>query len=334
MKTKVVEGLHFVMKPVRLFSAGVVFFSIINSGCTTSIKKPSAADTAQRARPYLKSVGLVQSPAARESSCVIPSGLDSRRSSHTHGSHDWRGLVERASACVRVEDWKALEKIAAAMARIDLDSPWGAYFLSLAAEGTGDFDRALWMVELALKKAGEDFGLFVYQRGRIFVKMNEIAKGLGEIERAVAGDRSLVAGSLYLATIYHRDAELERAEKNYRFVLDSDPRHYEALVGLAEVRLQLGDGAGAGDLYQRTITHYPHLLQPWVRLAYIYESIHKSPELALVTYKDMRSKIDSGALKERPDFDLNAKIRALETTQQRLPAEVSTMSSDSKRSVK
>ncbi|RYZ75583.1 MAG: hypothetical protein EOP05_07455 [Proteobacteria bacterium] len=50
----------------------------------------------------------------------------------------------------------------------------------------------------------------------------------------------------------------------------------------------------------------------WQRLASIYETSLKNNELALNTYKSMRSSIDKMDAKTRPTIDLNGKIKTLE----------------------
>ncbi|NJL25453.1 MAG: hypothetical protein HC902_09945 [Calothrix sp. SM1_5_4] len=66
---------------------------------------------------------------------------------------DWRKVVSMASACVKAKDWNRVEKIGNHLAVSAHLTPWGAYYLSLAAMARKDYPRAQWMLELALKKA-------------------------------------------------------------------------------------------------------------------------------------------------------------------------------------
>jgi tetratricopeptide (TPR) repeat protein len=222
---------------------------------------------------------------------------------------------------VKEKNYKVLETLATAIARIDIDSPWGAYFLSVSAEGSGDFQRALWMADLAQKKAGGISGLFSYQKARVLYGLKETNLAMKEVEHAIALDSKLAEGYFFLAQIHDRDLETDLAVKNYQAALNADPKHYGALIYLAELRLQANKADDAASLYAKAIEVRPEQISSWLRLAYIYETVQKNNQLALNTYKGLKSSMDGGAVHGRPDFDLSAKIKALESTvQARVPA--------------
>ena len=240
-------------------------------------------------------------------------------------SKEWKLLVSYANACVKQKNWKTLEQLANSIARIDINSPWGAYFLSVSAEGSGDLLRALWMAELAQKKAGGRSGLYSYQKGRLLFAMKETTKAMLEMQHAVNLDAHLAEGYYFLGQIHDRDLETDLATKNYQAALDAKPTHYGALVAMAELKIAAGAGPEAAALYSKAIELHPEQLKPWVRLGFIYETLQKNPAQALATYRALKSSLDSGSLHDHPDFDLNAKIKTLETqAQARVPAQAST----------
>lgn len=256
-------------------------------------------------------------------SCAIPAGAEKVQLNKAgEPSKDWRTLVAAANACVGARNWTTLDQLASYIARNDMDSPWGAYFYSVAAEANKDYSRALWMVDLAQKKAGGRTALFFYQKGHILLSMDETVKGMKELEQALALDPKFIDGQLYLAEIYHRDQQLDLATKYYEGALAIEAKSYRALTGLAEVKLRQNAAPQAIEYYQRAVSAHGQQLQPWVRLAYIYETVQKSPELALSTYKGLKSGLDSGSIKGgRPDVDLPSKIKSLEQLiQSRIPA--------------
>ena len=229
-------------------------------------------------------------------------------------SKDWKDWLSRANACTEQKNWKTLEQVAQAMARVDLDSPWGAYFMSVAAEGRGEWARALWMVELAQKKAGGVNALFAYQKGRVLLGAKETVKAMAELEKATALSPSFSHAHLFLAQVYHRDLEWDKAQKHYEAAVASDDHNVESLMGLAEMRLHAGQGDAAAELYGRAIAVDATRGEAWIRLGYIYESVVKNPAAALTTYKGLKASLEKGAIHERPAFDLNAKIKTLEET--------------------
>lgn len=294
--------------------AGLALATLSLAACATTgggqAKEDKAA--AERSRAYLQGV---KSVAATSNStlvpCALPAGIEKTMSGVNGPTRDWRDLVNRASACSAKGDWKTLELVANQISRLDIDSPWGAYFLSVSAEGSRDWARALWMVDLAQKKAGKPTALFSYQRGRVLLGMDERVKAITELKKAVDLDSSLFHAHLHLATVLHRDMDTKGAGHHYEEALKLDSKNYTSLVGLAEVRLHEGNPGDAAELYSRAVSANGSQLQPWVRLAYAYEQL-KNTELALNTYKGLRRSLDQGAVKVKPDFDLNAKIKTLE----------------------
>ena len=159
-----------------------------------------------------------------------------------------RALVSGASACARARDWKSAERIAGDLARKDLTSPWAPYFMSLAAEAAGEAPRALWMAELAQKKAGHDVALFRYQRGRALLLIGQASEGFAEIEAASRAEPRLVEAHLYVAETMMRDLDAKKAEQAYRRALAAEPANPRALRGLALARAAQGDDAEAQKL--------------------------------------------------------------------------------------
>lgn len=305
-----------------------VLAALALAGCATSPMRDSGkedAAAAARSQAYMTSLELVPESTKLIDSkpCVVPSAAEKPAPGQTAGpSKDWKSLVAHANTCVKEKNWSTLEILANAIARMDIDSPWGAYFMSVSAQGRGDLQRALWMADLAQKKAGGRAGLYSYQKGRIYFEMKEMSRAMREIESAIALDSRLYEGHLFLAQIHHRDLELDQAASSYAKVIEANPKHFAALSGLAEVKITQGSLDEAADLYRQAIAAQPDHLRAWVRLAYVFETLQKNNPQALNTYKGLKSSIDSGAVRERPDFDLNAKIKTLqEAVQPRVPAQ-------------
>lgn len=308
------------------FTFVLVMSGLLMSGCASSSSRNAMqedANAAAKSRVYM--VNLEVFPANEKKAgqkCSVPSEALKPAPARSSGpSKEWKSFVEHANACAQAQDWKNLEVLGYALARADIDSPWGAYFLSLAAEGSGDRARALWMIDLAQKKAGGKSGLFVYQKGRILFALGEVAESMKALERAVQLDTSLTEGHVFLARIYHRDLELDRAARSYQAVLTNHSNHQLALIGLAEVKLAQGVGDEAAALYARVVANEPSGLSSWLRLAYIQETIQKNAQTALGTYRNIKTSMDRGQIKERPQFDIVARIKTLEeAVSPRVPA--------------
>lgn len=196
-------------------------------------EKPDAEQIA-RTKVYLSEAEWVEPAQGTDGEkCVAPA--DSARVAPVIKPSDktaWRILVKRANACVVNKDWSSLERIANAIARGDVDSPWSAYFLSIAALETGEIARAMWMIDLAGKKTDGTVAVFVYQRGRIFVKSGQVNRAIEELERALQLSPNFIDAHLFLASVFAKDFEDEKAVQHYKAVLALSPKNSVALAGL------------------------------------------------------------------------------------------------------
>ncbi len=226
------------MKTVKLVSLAslIAFVGACSSG--PKVKDDAAAIKASQA--FLESLVLVpgSEPLTANATCSVPEEAKKPQPGQALGpSKDWRKLVAHANACTKAKDWRTIEALANAIARMDMDSPWGAYFLSLSAEGGGELGRAMWMIELAQKKTGGRLGLFSYQKGRLLFLMNETSKAMKEVEKALELEPGLAEGHLFLADIYRRDMENELAQKSYAAALKIDPKNERAITALTEMNV-------------------------------------------------------------------------------------------------
>ena len=227
------------MKNFKQTRTAAMLMGLLLAGCaTTGPMKASAPasplsvtvtkEAAARSQAYMDGADYVQVadvPSLMPATCQAVASLDT-----------WKTKLSRAGACVSQKNWKFLREVAESLANSDMDSPWGAYFLSVAADETGDSGRAMWMIELAQKKVGGKSGLFSYQKARVLLKMKEVNESIAEMQRALVLEPRLVDGHLFLADIYSRDLDMEHAQKYYQSALAIDPKNTRALNGLAWVR--------------------------------------------------------------------------------------------------
>lgn len=289
----------------------VIGASALLASCATGGGGTTDHVAAEKSRAYIEGMSFVLAGQA-SGVCALPTAAQKIAMSSTDGpSKEWRDLLAKASACAGEKNWKTLEQVAQTLARTDINAPWGAYFMSVAAEGTGDWARAMWMVELAQKKAGAPNGLFLYQHGRIWLGLKETAKAMADVQKAVSLEPKLTMGHLFLAQIHQRDLEWTPAAEHYVAALAADDKNWRALGGLAEVRYEMGQMDESAQLFSRALAWQPTRLDWWLRLGSIYEG-QKKNEQALTTYKALRTSLEKGDVKQRPSIDVQAKIKALE----------------------
>ncbi len=289
-------------------------------GCASAPEKTKFdPQAAERARPFIDGLRVVdlRLPASRTSTCADPKA-----------DAGWKDLVSAATACVQKEDWTRLERMGTELAKREVNAPWGAYFLGVAAAGRNDLTRAYWMLELAEKKAGGPLALVRYERGRLL----ELEKGPAaatsavakEMKEAVRLDPELLPALSWLAQVYHRDHQLADAEGYYRQALKASPDHLPSLTGLAEVAIEKGAGDEAAELLSKAVTLRPEVAETRLRLAYVFETLKKDQAKSLETLRELKVAVEKGRAKAK-SADLVAvvtqKIRTLEQALKAVPVE-------------
>jgi hypothetical protein len=83
-------------------------------------------------------------------------------------------LTLKANVCALQGNWDTAEKLASQMTRNQPQSGLGTYYMSVIADQKNQNDKALWLVELSLKKS-QDANFAVYQKARVLYKMKDFA---------------------------------------------------------------------------------------------------------------------------------------------------------------
>lgn len=230
---------------------------------------------------------------------------------------DWKSVVQMANGCVVKGQWSQVEDLANHLARQDHLAPWGPYYLSLAADARKDYSRALWMIELALKKA-PSLGILKYQKGRILWGLEEYSQAMEMFEEALDKEPELLDAHMMLAQIHYRDQEFDKAKDHFEVVLSKDSKNYTALVGLAECELKDGNIDKALGYFDRAVSRNGSDLALRLRQAFVYETVAQNLPEALASFKEIQGLIKRGKLIGSLNFDLSGKIKSLESSLSKL----------------
>jgi tetratricopeptide (TPR) repeat protein len=281
---------------------------LITVGCastpSSTLTSKFDAKAAEKARPYLANLTSIDFRTGSTGSVCADPKVGS----------DWKASVAAAGACVQKQDWSTLERLATNMASRETDSPWGAYFLGLAAAGRGEMLRAQWMLDLAEKKAGSPIGLVRYEKARWLEMEEGPAAAVKEMKEAVRIDATLMPALLWLAQLHHRDRMLGEAERYYRQVLALKSDVYPAVKGLADLMFDAKKGPEAAELLNRAIAMHPEVAETRVRLAMVFEVMTKEPARAIEVLRELRVALEKGRARGKVNLDISAKIKSLEQT--------------------
>ena len=227
---------------------------------------------------------------------------------------DWKSLLESINNCAQTNQWLSVETTAQELVKTNVNSPWGPYYLSLAAEYNKDLPRALWMVDLAIKKASSQMAILQYQRGRLLWLLDQKDLAYKEMTLSARLDKSVFDANLFLAEVAYHELDYKTAEIKFKEVLSVDSKNYTALVDGAECVINGGDPKLASEYLEKAISSRPENLQNRMRLAQVYEELQKQPELALNAYRTLKEAISRGTVHDHPSIDLNEKIKVLEAS--------------------
>jgi tetratricopeptide (TPR) repeat protein len=258
--------------------AGLLAAMPLLFGCAEAPVTSVAAGKAQAAAPVpnIKLLSMRISTGMKADDCPI-------------GASSWKkdalpNLMAAADACAQYGKNDRLEQIANVIAQRFSNEPWGAFYLSLAALERKEYPRALWMVELAMKKSPHA-GLLFYQRGRVHNALGEVGAAADDFRNAVKESPNLVDARLFLAQLSARDQNFKEARNQFEMAVQVEPDNHQAFADLAEVDVRLKQTDAAIAAYEKAVDLSPRNIAYRLRLAYLYETDRKDYAAALSSYK-------------------------------------------------
>jgi len=169
---------------------------------------------------------------------------------------DWRKIIPMANGCVKAKDWRKVENIGAYLGVHAHLTPWGAYYMSVAAGARKDYPRAVWMMELALKKAPGE-GLFHYQLGRMHWEMEDDTSALKHLKMASEMNPTLTDAHWVMGQIALQRGEMNQAQELLEKALNNEPTHFGALMAMASLKSKGKDLEGAEGYLARAVRSNP-----------------------------------------------------------------------------
>lgn len=213
---------------IKIPTLSICLFALL--GCSSASHKPSEMTSASASTvpPLPAHAYLSLGSSSVSSNAKCPASDKSWR------KENLETLSRYANACALSEKYDRLAQIGNYLAQRHHLLPWGAYYLSLSAEGEKQYARALWMAELAINKSPRTAMLY-YQRGRIYWYLGEHSKAVESYNIAIRENPKFLDAHLFLGELYFRDQNFKLAEKHFKIVLAIDANNTSALAGLAEI---------------------------------------------------------------------------------------------------
>lgn len=301
----------------------LVIFSIGISACTTAKKietkapeKEDSAPVVTQIRPeFQQGVQWESVGDDRNGKCQLPSEKEKT---------EWKKLVAIAAACVAEKSWAKVEKLANQLMEQEADAAWGPYFLSLVAETKGAPARALWMADLAIKRAPTTAAFF-YQRARLLWAMGGHQDAMAAMQKALEMDGNLSEGQAFVGQVYFRDHDYQKAQMHLEKASALGVRDPSVYAMLGETYLLNGNHLAAVDAFEKAVKADPKKVEFRLRQAYVYDELLQNKSEALTRYMAVQDLITRGTFAGKMSFNLSDKISNLKklTAQMRGPADVS-----------
>jgi tetratricopeptide (TPR) repeat protein len=219
--------------------------------------------------------------------------------------------VNAANVCFKAHDLNSVEFLASELGTHDTSTPWGPYFFARVALERDQLDRALWMVELSLRRA-PDFGVTHYLKGQILWARKDFKEATSEFEKSVVFDDGIGTAHLILGQVYLRDQDYADAAPQFLSALKTLPDNIIALNGQAESQIHLNSPSAALEAYVRLSELDSADGQYLTKIGALYEGALNNPERALNAYQKLHDLIKSGKVKKNIDLDNDSKIKELQ----------------------
>lgn len=223
---------------------------------------------------------------------------------------DLDNMMEAANACVKTNAWTRVDLLGTRMLEKHSAAPWGAYYKALHATHAKNFQRALWMIDLGLKKS-PNLSLLVYEKGRIEWLMGSHEQAVTDVKRAIDLDDQLLEAHVFLGQIYLRDGNMKRSKLHFTRANSLDRGNLQAIKGLGETMMALKNYAEAEKYFEQVIDDESTNLVAYLKLASLKEKYMQKQASALSLYKKIKKKFASYEIKKVAGFDINTKLNTL-----------------------
>lgn len=229
---------------------------------------------------------------------------------------NWLDAVNAANSCFKARDFVSVEELGNKLSVQDTSTPWGPYFLARVALEKNQLDRALWMVELSLKRAPE-FGVIHYLKGQILWARKDYKEATIAFEKSISYDNGIGPAHLILGQLYLRDQEYSKAAPQFETALKFLPDNISALNGQAESQARLNNPAQALDAYVRLSEVDSSDGSYLTHIGELYEGALNNPQRALNAYQRLHDMVKAGKILKNIDPDNDSKIKELQAAIQK-----------------
>lgn len=245
-------------------------------GCVSTTTK-----TNEKSEFYVKNI---QAESIEESGGIFSASCPNNKNDLK--DQKWNNMLEMANDCVKKKSWKTLNMVADKLSIMAPLSPWGPYYLSIYEEQKRNFDKAHWLIDLALKKT-PNFGMLYYQKSRIHWAQDNKVEAITLAQKALELDNRIKSAHLFLANVYLSESEYNKALNHYAFLNNNGVDNQNVVLGLAESYYRLNKMQQAQPFLKKAVSIKRNDFKVKLMYAESLEVTDDTAKDALDVYRDL-----------------------------------------------
>ncbi|MCE3011375.1 MAG: hypothetical protein LW875_12275, partial [Proteobacteria bacterium] len=212
-------------------------------------------------------------------------------------SLDIATLSMKASQCVLQKNVNLTEKIGFEISRKDPASPLGTFYLSLAADLETNYDKAIYLVESALKKSKEA-PFLVFQKARLLYKSGDSAGANAAFIRADELGLKSQESTLVSGIVAYAQGDCFTVLEKFQTLQSSQVKDLQLAPAMSECLAQKGELDKALLFAEQNIKGSLNPAELYVQIAHIHESFRFDSGKALLSYKQALKVSQDSEMKE------------------------------------
>lgn len=193
-------------------------------------------------------------------------------------------LSDKANKCVGAKNAGMVERYGMLMTRKDPKSPMGVFYMGLSAEMLNQEEKALWLVELAIKKTGETPYL-LYQKARMLAKTGQSAESNADFIKA--SDLGLKSPELTLmhGVVSFAQGDCFTAIEDFTKLDRKMISQFDLAPAISECQAQKGEFDKAIAFAEQSIPGYARPVDLWLQIGHVHETYRFDSTKAMVAYE-------------------------------------------------
>lgn len=193
-------------------------------------------------------------------------------------------IFKTAASCLSVKNFDNLENFGLELAKEKKFRTLGLFYASVGSEGRGNTDKALWLIEAALKEEAHS-ATFIYQKARLLYEIDGITAAIGEFSKALNLDMTSPELKSFAGVKAYTEGNYIQAAEDLSSLSREDLIGFNVGITLSEAHAQKGDTEKALAVVKELLKQNKNQVEFLLQQAHLFETYKLNPDLALESYE-------------------------------------------------